>query len=154
MNSAIGSLFLVASDRGLESVFWHPQVVPFADSLKDLKPEIQILARAVIQLEEFLNGKRKVFDLPLAPAGTDFQKKVWTELEKIPYGNTASYIEVAGRIGNEKASRAVGTANGKNPLCIIVPCHRVVAASGALGGYSGGLEIKSRLLALESSCRI
>ena len=90
------------------------------------------------------------FTVPLAPQGTEFQMKVWSELRKIPFGKTISYRELARKVQNEKACRAVGTANGKNPLSIVVPCHRVIAADGSLGGYSGGLEMKRALLSLES----
>ena len=154
IKSRIGSLYLVASEYGLEGIFWQAQSAPFVDSLTAPNPEIQILAKAVKQLDEYFSGQRKSFDIPLAPAGTDFQKCVWNELAKIPYGKTVSYYAIAKKIGNHKASRAVGTANGKNPLCIIVPCHRVIAANGSLGGYSGGLEVKSQLLAIENSFKV
>ena len=101
------------------------------------------------QLEEYFNGQRKQFQLPLAPQGTDFQQKVWRELQAIPYGETRSYKEIAHRIGNPKACRAVGQANNRNPISIIIPCHRVIGHSGELVGYGGGLEIKQFLLELE-----
>ena len=154
MKSKIGSLFLVASERGLESVFWQAQSASFADSLAGSKPEIKVLASTVKQLEEYLNGERRSFDIPLTPAGTDFQKAVWSELLKIPYGKTISYIDIARKLGNDKASRAVGTANGKNPLCVIIPCHRVITANGKPGGYSGGLDKKEKLLELEKSLTV
>ena len=141
MESKIGPIYLVASEKGLRGVFWKKQKIPMAKS--------KILSRAVKQLEEYFKGKRKVFDLPLDAKGTEFQELVWTQLSKIPYGKTFSYSEIAAQILNSKAVRAVGTANGKNPLCIIVPCHRVISASGSLGGYSGGLAIKTKLLGLE-----
>jgi len=105
------------------------------------------------QLLEYLEGTRKYFDLPLDIRGTEFQKVVWKELVKIPYGETISYKDMAVAIKKSKASRAVGTANGKNPLCIIIPCHRVIASDGSLGGYSGGLSIKMKLLKLEEGAR-
>ncbi|MBB6052605.1 methylated-DNA--[protein]-cysteine S-methyltransferase [Armatimonas rosea] len=112
-------------------------------------PALPVFQQAAAQLTEYLEGKRTGFTLPLAPAGTAFQRQVWAELEQIPYGQTISYGELARRIGNPSASRAVGLANGKNPLSIIVPCHRVVGATGKLTGYGGGLERKATLLALE-----
>lgn len=141
MNSKIGRLYLVASEKGLQGVFWKKQPVPIK--------ETKILSTAVRQLEQYLDGKRKAFDLPLDVQGTAFQKLVWNELSRIPFGKTYSYKEIAAKIKNAKAFRAVGTANGKNPLCIIVPCHRVIAADGSLGGYSGGLATKTKLLGLE-----
>lgn len=102
------------------------------------------------QLQEFLAGRRKEFDLPLEPEGTDFQKQVWSALRKIPYGQTRSYAQLAQSIGSPKAARAVGMANNRNPICIIVPCHRVVGANGKLVGYAAGLHIKKWLLELES----
>lgn len=107
------------------------------------------LADAVQQLREYFSGKRTDFDLPLAPEGTAFQKSVWRTLSEIPYGQTISYIELAKRIGKPNASRAVGQANGRNPLPIVIPCHRVIAADGSLGGFGGGLPTKVKLLELE-----
>ncbi len=104
---------------------------------------------AALQLKEYFAGTRKEFDLPLAPKGTEFQKKVWDGLLKIPFGAAMTYGEMAGQIDLPKAYRAVGNANGKNPIGIIIPCHRVIAAKGKLGGYSGGLEYKEFLLTLE-----
>jgi len=101
------------------------------------------------QLREYFAGKRAGFDLPLAPAGTAFQRSVWRQLQAIPFGETISYGELARRVGNPKASRAVGSANGANPLPIVIPCHRVIASDGTLGGFGGGLPTKQMLLALE-----
>jgi methylated-DNA-[protein]-cysteine S-methyltransferase len=103
----------------------------------------------VSQLTEYFAARRQQFDLPLAPAGTPFQQRVWAALLEIPYGQTTSYGELASRIGRQSASRAVGLANGSNPLPIVIPCHRVIGANGKLTGYGGGLPIKERLLALE-----
>ena len=153
MESEIGPLYLVASEKGLRGVFWKKQPAPMAKSLSAKTAEIRILAKAVMQLEEYLCGRRKEFDLPFEVLGTDFQKSVWTQLSKIPYGDTASYQQIARRLKNDKACRAVGTANGRNPLSIIVPCHRVIAADGTLGGYAGGLPIKEKLLSLEKEAR-
>lgn len=151
MRSKIGSLYLVASGKGLEGIFWEKQTAPMAKSLKEAEPEVKILSQTARELEEYFSGKRKKFSLRLAPAGTSFQKSVWSQLRKIPYGKTCSYRDVARGIRNARAVRAVGSANGKNPLPIIVPCHRVIASDGSLGGYSGGLGTKSRLLKLEQT---
>jgi methylated-DNA-[protein]-cysteine S-methyltransferase len=113
------------------------------------KNETALLKEAIKQLNEYLDGKRSSFDLQLEPKGTEFQRKVWNALKEIPYGETRSYGEIAKVIGNEKASRAVGMANNKNPIAIIVPCHRVIGANGKLVGYAGGLDIKEKLLNLE-----
>jgi methylated-DNA-[protein]-cysteine S-methyltransferase len=149
LDSKIGSLYLLASETGLQGVFWKRQRAPLASSLASDAPEIRILARTKSQLEEYLNGRRQAFDLPLDIQGSPFQQKVWAQLSRIPYGKTLSYKDIARKIKNENAVRAVGTANGKNPLCIIIPCHRVIASDGSLGGYSGGLDMKHRLLELE-----
>lgn len=149
MHSEIGPLYLVASTQGLKGVFWKQQKAPMIARLRLDTPESAILHRAKTQLEEYLLGKRKVFDIPLDMKGTPFQMQVWKQLTKIPYGKTVSYSELARLIQRDQAVRAVGTANGKNPLCIIIPCHRVIAANGTLGGYSGGLELKKKLLGLE-----
>lgn len=111
--------------------------------------ETLLLKETAKQLEEYFAGKRKNFDLPLCPEGTVFQKKVWEALETIPYGETWSYKQVAEKVNSPKAYRAVGMANNKNPISILIPCHRVIGASGKLVGYGGGLEIKEYLLNLE-----
>jgi len=103
------------------------------------------------QLNEYFEGKRKVFDIPLNPQGTDFQRKVWKALEAIPYGETRSYKDIATAVGNPKACRAVGLANNKNPIWIIIPCHRVIGANGSLTGYGGGIDMKRKLLDKESN---
>ena len=138
MNSKIGSLYLVASSKGLCGLLWKKQKTPMAKNLKDSQPEIKILAKAVYQLEEYFKGTRKNFNLPSNVEGTPFQKSVWKQLSTI-----------AQKIKNNYAVRAVGSANGKNPLPIIIPCHRVIAADGTIGGYAGGLKIKNKLLNLE-----
>jgi methylated-DNA-[protein]-cysteine S-methyltransferase len=107
------------------------------------------IAEAARQLREYFAGKRAQFDLLLAPEGTAFQRDVWRQLQEIPYGETISYGELARRVGNPKASRAVGSANGANPLPIVIPCHRVIAGDGTLGGFGGGLPTKQTLIALE-----
>ncbi|QAA82168.1 methylated-DNA--[protein]-cysteine S-methyltransferase [Aequorivita sp. H23M31] len=108
------------------------------------------LVEAVTQLKQYFDGERKEFNLKLFPEGTDFQKKVWAELEKIPYGKTVSYQEIARRLGDPKVIRAAASANGKNPISIIIPCHRVIGSDGSLTGYAGGLQKKKFLLDLES----
>jgi len=112
------------------------------------------VGEAIRQLREYFAGKRTGFDLPLAPRGTEFQRSVWRQLQEIPYGETISYGELARRVGNPKASRAVGSANGANPLPIVIPCHRVIAGNGTLGGFGGGLPMKQTLLALEQGASI
>lgn len=113
--------------------------------------DLPIFAEALRQLDGYFSGTLTLFDLPLAPRGTVFQKQVWDELRKIPYGTTTSYREIARRIGSPNAMRAVGAANGRNPIAIIVPCHRVIGANGSLVGYAGGLPLKYALLELEHS---
>ncbi len=109
----------------------------------------EIIIETKKQIDEYLQGQRKEFDIPLLLVGTDFQKQVWNELMKVPYGKTASYLDIAKRINNEKAVRAVASANGANSIALIVPCHRIIETGGGLGGYGGGLPIKKRLLNLE-----
>jgi methylated-DNA-[protein]-cysteine S-methyltransferase len=111
--------------------------------------ETPLLKRTAAQLTEYFGGKRQSFDLPLEEQGTAFQKAVWSALRNIPYGETRSYKEIAAAVGNEKACRAVGMANNKNPISIIIPCHRVLGADGTLTGYGGGLDVKHALLELE-----
>lgn len=127
---------------------------------KDLEKEVEIkeetwlMRKAIKEIKEYLEGKRNSFDLPLEPEGTEFQKKVWNVLEEIPYGETRSYGEIAKLIGNEKASRAVGMANNKNPIMIMIPCHRVIGVNGKLVGYAGGLDVKEKLLNMEKNHEI
>ena len=139
--SKIGNIYIKANEHTLIGVgFDDSQIKENENSIvKDTKN----------QLDEYFNNKRQVFNLPINPIGTDFQKKVWAELLKIPYGQTASYREIAVKIGNPKASRAVGSANNKNPIAIIIPCHRVIGANKKLTGYAGGLDKKQMLLDLE-----
>lgn len=111
--------------------------------------ETEVIKAAFSQLDEYFNGRRRKFDIPLMLTGTEFQKKVYSELLKIPYGETRSYSDVAESIGNRKAVRAVGSANNKNPVIIVIPCHRVIGKDGSLVGYGGGIEVKNRLLELE-----
>ncbi len=149
LTTKIGPLYLVASSISLKGIFWDKQPVQMEDGNKN--PAKEILDKTEQQLEEYFEGRRKEFDLPLDAEGTDFQKHVWTRLSKIPYGATRSYKDIAIEINNEKACRAVGSANGKNPLSIVVPCHRVISSDGTLGGFAGGLDIKLKLLSLEKT---
>ena len=142
METPLGRLTLAAGDTALEEL-WLPGDMP-EESFPERRTEL--LCRAEKELQEYFCGIRKVFDLPLAPAGTPFQRRVWQELCRIPCGEVVSYGEIARRIGQPKASRAIGQANHRNPIPILIPCHRVIAAHGGLGGYGGGLDIKIRLL--------
>jgi methylated-DNA-[protein]-cysteine S-methyltransferase len=116
----------------------------------DWVPDAATLPKAVAELKAYFAGELRAFSVAVRPAGTAFQRKVWAELCRIPFGQTISYTELASRVGNAKASRAVGSANGRNPICIIVPCHRVIAADGSLGGFGGGLWRKEWLLRHEA----
>lgn len=123
----------------------------FSDYKKEneIEKETDAIRKTYLQLKEYLSGKRKNFDIEIEMIGTEFQKKVWKELLNIPYGETRSYKDIAIAIGNGKACRAVGNANNKNPIAIIVPCHRVVGSNGSMTGYAGGLNIKEKLLKIE-----
>ena len=150
IDSAVGRLLLAGDGESLIQVCFQsgPRPLrPQAGWIADAAP----FRAAVAQLEEYFAGKRRRFDLPLAPRGTEFQRCVWRALLEIPYGRTVSYGELARRIARPSASRAVGLANGANPLPIIVPCHRVIGADGSLTGFGGGLPIKRKLLALEGT---
>ena len=142
--SPIGTLQLRGTDAALTGVFMEPHPEP-RDAVRDDAP----LRWARQQLEEYFTGGRREFSLALEADGTDFQRRVWEALREIPFGGTVSYGDIARRIGNPRAVRAVGLANGRNPISIIVPCHRVIGADGSLTGYGGGLERKRFLLALE-----
>lgn len=148
IESPVGPLTLVASETALICLNWGI-CSPMLAAL-DIKHEHPVLVRTEIQLREYFEGQRKNFDLPLDLQGTEFQQQVWRELSKISYGQTITYGEQAKRLGRPKSARAVGAANGKNPIGIIVPCHRVVGASGSLTGFAGGIEVKRQLLAIES----
>lgn len=115
----------------------------------EIEKETDAIRKTYLQLKEYLSGKRKNFDIEIEMIGTEFQKKVWKELLNIPYGETRSYKDIAIAIGNGKACRAVGNANNKNPIAIIVPCHRVIGSNGSMTGYAGGLDIKEKLLKIE-----
>lgn len=147
VQTPIGRLGLVEEENRLTNLYFEHESLP--PGLEVRKTEL--LAEASQQLLEYFSGKRRVFTLPLAPAGTGFQRRVWQALCRIPYGETVSYQAVARAIGNEKAVRAVGQANHRNPIPIIIPCHRVIGKGGALVGYGGGLKIKETLLAMEKA---
>lgn len=147
--SPAGNLYLTATKDHLTGVFWRKSTLPLVTTLEDTSPSSRILKDTIHQLSEYFAGRRKHFELPLSAGGTDFQNSVWQQLARIPYGQTRSYSDIALKIKNHKAMRAVGTANSKNPYSIIVPCHRVIAAKGTMGGYAGGLPAKTFLLNLE-----
>lgn len=142
--SPIGPLFIREENKMITHLSFQP-----LSCAGDILSETPLLSEAKKQLDQYFAGRRKFFDLPLKPRGTDFQQKVWKELQKIKYGETVSYLEIAERVGNPKACRAVGMANHRNPIAIVIPCHRVVGKSGQLTGYAGGLHIKEFLLNLE-----
>lgn len=144
--SPVGRLYLVASDAGLNGIYWSDKgYVERCDNAA----AAEILALTRRQLDEYFAGARTAFTIPLALKGTPFQLRVWEKLQAISYGETKSYKQIATELNDPNACRAVGTANGKNPISIIIPCHRVVNTGGTLGGYAGGLETKANLLALE-----
>lgn len=152
MTSPVGVLTLLASDNGLAAVLWQdddPQRVRLGPAGEhNLHP---LLMETERQLNEYFAGRRRNFELPLDFVGTEFQKKVWTALVAIPFGETRSYGEIARQIGHPKAVRAVGAANGKNPISIVAPCHRVIGANGKLTGFAGGLATKAFLLDIETA---
>jgi len=142
--SPLGTLLLVAED-GVIVRLALPGATPETSWARDDRA----FAEARKQLADYFAGRRRDFDLPLAPRGTKFEMKVWSALRKIPYGETVSYADIARAIGNPHGARAVGQANGRNPIAIVVPCHRVIASGGKIGGYGGGVPAKRKLLALE-----
>ncbi|MFT2008463.1 methylated-DNA--[protein]-cysteine S-methyltransferase [Pontibacter sp. 13R65] len=139
-HSPLGWIRITGTSQGIISVLFTEAEAPGTTELP------ACMQGCVNQLVQYFNGERQQFDLPLAPAGTAFQQQVWQHLQTIPYGKTASYLQVARATSGEKAIRAVGAANGKNPLCIVVPCHRVIGSDGSLTGYAGGLWRKEWLL--------
>jgi methylated-DNA-[protein]-cysteine S-methyltransferase len=146
INSPVGRIYLHADDRNLLGIYFESEKNKIELAVKKINP---ILKLTIKQLNEYFELHRTHFDLPLKLLGTDFQIKVWKSLQKIPYGKTKSYGQLASTIGNPKAYRAVGTANGKNNFPIIIPCHRVIKSTGAIGEYSGGDQLKKTLLNLE-----
>lgn len=147
--SPTGPLFIAGDEQGLRMLYmdghkhWTPQ-----PQWREATSELDAVCR---QLDEYFAGRREVFDLALAPRGTPFQQQVWQALQRIPFGHTWSYAQLAQHIDNPKAIRAVGTANGANPISILIPCHRVIGSNGTLTGYAGGLERKQALLQLEGA---
>lgn len=144
-NSPIGRILIIEDGSAITHLYFSDETSPANVFFE----ETALLKEAGVQLNEYFTGKRKIFDLPIAPAGTAFQLNVWRALQNIPYGQTRSYGQIARIVGNEKAGRAVGMANNKNPISIIIPCHRVIGFNGRLVGYRGGLDKKAYLLELE-----
>ena len=144
VDSPLGKITLTEQDGALIALCFTPDA-------PDRMPETPLLSLAAAQLTEYFSGARHSFDLPLHPQGTAFQQQVWSALRDIPYGQTLSYAQLAARLHRPRACRAVGGANGKNPLPILIPCHRGIGADGGLGGYSCGIEKKRFLLALEQN---
>ena len=148
IESPVGRLLVAGDGRTLQFILWA-EGPRKSEPKPDWQEDAKKMAEPVRQLKDYFAGKLEAFDLPLDPQGTPFQQKVWKLLCDIPYGETISYGELARRVGNPNASRAVGLANGSNPIAIIIPCHRVIGSNGKLTGYGGGLPNKEKLLALE-----
>ena len=142
-SSPVGLLLIEGYDEAITSL-------SFQEKKKRQIHSSSIVEKCIKELEEYFSGKRKSFDVPLAPPGTHFQQGVWNQLQKIPFGKTISYLQLARELGDEKKIRAAGSANGKNPIAIIIPCHRVIGSDGSLVGYGGGLWMKKWLLEFES----
>lgn len=148
--SPVGTIYIVADEKNLRAVTFHK----LWSDYEKFQPTIEerhcaVTKKTALQMREYFSGQRKTFDLPYELIGTEFQKKVWNALAKIPFGETRTYGQQAKHIGNPAAVRAVGGTNGRNPLWVILPCHRVIGTSGKLTGYAGGLEMKKFLLELE-----
>jgi methylated-DNA-[protein]-cysteine S-methyltransferase len=151
VESPLGKLLMISDGENLTGVSMPGQKhAPEINPAWTKDAAVPILSRAAAQLGEYFSGQRTNFDLPLALHGTDFQRSVWAALRTIPFGSTLSYSDLALRVGNARAVRAVGLANGRNPIAVIVPCHRVIGVDGSLTGYAGGLDRKQRLLSLEA----
>ncbi len=160
-HSPLGTLSIIADDEGLRALLLPGEMenLPKGDSGgsgSKAEAKIKPISQSVIdatkeQLTQYFKGERKVFDLPLAPKGTELQKKVWAALLEIPYGETRSYGDIAEAVGNPKGARAVGMANNRNPIAIIIPCHRVIGKDGSMVGYGGGIPAKEKLLELEKT---
>ncbi len=141
---------VVASEQGIEQIHINPKTpYTFKENATKLHPDDPYLFNVFQQLREYFNRSRTKFDLPLNPKGTEFQNKVWKEVSKIPFGKTKTYKEIALKVGDVKTIRAVGKANGANPIPIIIPCHRVIGADGSMTGYAAGIDVKEKLLAHE-----
>ncbi|MBY0385904.1 methylated-DNA--[protein]-cysteine S-methyltransferase [bacterium] len=151
MKSPLGLLYIVCDKNTLKAIefehSWKEHKKNYQNHL--IEKHTPISQKVIRQLEQYFNNKRSTFDVPVAPEGTEFQKKAWRILQSIPYGKTISYQEQAIKAGKKAAVRAIGAANGRNPIPIIIPCHRVIGKNGALTGYAGGLSIKEKLLNLE-----
>lgn len=141
----VGKMGIIEENDAITHLYFSDGSLPEGAELK----ETELIKKAKTQLQEYFSGRRKNFDLPLEPSGTAFQQAVWQALCSIPYGETRSYKDIASQIGNPKACRAVGMANNRNPIAIVVPCHRVIGANGKMVGYAGGLSVKEHLLQLE-----
>ncbi len=150
MKTPVGSLLIAENSSGVSAIIFNADSFSIPGSWHHVK---HLSSEVMNQLLQYFNGERYEFHLPLAPEGTSFQMDVWRALEKIPYGETISYLDLAKRIGKPAAVRAVGAANGANPLPIVIPCHRVIGHNGKLTGYGGGLEKKQYLLSMESLYR-
>lgn len=145
LKTPLGNAFIQGNEDGVFRI-------SIGDEIKENPPEVPVrLQTAILQLNEYFYGKRTAFDFPMNPSGTFFQKKVWQELQQVPFGKTLSYLELSKRLGNPKAIRAVAAANAKNPLWVVVPCHRIIGIDGSLTGYAGGLWRKKWLLEHEQS---
>ena len=157
MDSPVGPLRLVASERGMRAIMWGAEDMERVASINAdelVEGATPILEQSVTELEEYFDGTRREFDMPLDPVGTPFQQSAWMILRTIPYGQTISYGQQALQLGDPNKARAVGAANGKNPLSIVVPCHRVIGSTGHLTGFAGGLDVKSWLLDHERQQRL
>jgi methylated-DNA-[protein]-cysteine S-methyltransferase len=148
-DTPVGEIGIAEENCAVTNIFFEGEKINIDADIKETKALIE----AAAQISEYLMGKRKTFSIELAPKGTEFQTKVWKALLSIPYGETRSYKEIAAATGNEKACRAVGMANNKNPIPIIIPCHRVIGSNGSMVGYAGGLETKKFLLNLENKIK-
>lgn len=151
IDSPVDPLLLAADEHGLKLIEFHTPRHPMSRLADWSEGDNPVLQATRVQLDEYFSGARKQFDLPLAPQGTPFQTEVWHTLATIPYGETISYAQLAQRVGKPTAMRAVGAANGRNPLPIVLPCHRVIGADGSLTGFGGGLPTKQFLLELEGA---
>lgn len=145
----IGNIGIVENGTAITNLFFGNDVVPLSVRTDTMEKETPLLKKAAEEIREYLAGKRTEFDLPLAPEGTAFQLAAWEALCTIPYGETRSYKQIAEQVGRPKACRAIGMANNRNPIAIVVPCHRVIGSNGALVGYASGLDVKARLLDIE-----
>lgn len=151
IDSPVGPLLIAGNDDGLQLIEFHAPRHPITRGEHWRAGDHAVLQQAQSQLAEYFAGTRRAFELPLAPQGTQFQRQVWWELANIPFGGTISYAELATRVGRPAATRAVGAANGRNPIPIVLPCHRVIGADGSLTGFGGGLPTKQFLLQLEGA---